>query len=156
MKRNEHLQPLSRQHHNGLLMALLISKGLKKGADPALIREFIISGWNQELKDHFTQEETILIPALQQTSFDPELTSRLLNEHGQIRSIVNHALVGEVDPTELSRFASLLEQHIRFEERVYFPEAEKLLSESQLRELGEGLHEDNSVNCINYPIKFWE
>ena len=53
-------------------------------------------------------------------------------------------------------FATLLEQHIRFEERTYFPEVEKILTEKQLRQIGEHLQNDDHTNCMNYPVKFWE
>jgi len=38
----------------------------------------------------------------------------------------------------------------------FFPEAEKLLTEEQLQQLGKHLHEGDTQNCINYPVKFWE
>jgi hemerythrin-like domain-containing protein len=63
---------------------------------------------------------------------------------------------GNYNSNDIASFASLLEQHIRFEERIYFPEAEKVLSVEVLEQIGVQLHEDPSGNCMNYPVKFWE
>ena len=156
MKRDENLQPLSRQHHNGLLMALLLSKGIKRNADPHTMADFILEGWDMELKHHFIMEEDILIPALKGKTFDPALTDRLLSEHEQIRSLVGLITKGEFNVEDISKFSGLLEQHIRFEERVYFPEAERHLSNEELSQLGPLLQDTKDLNCINYPIKFWE
>ncbi len=156
MKRHQQLQPLSRQHHNGLLMALLIKKGMKKKASLSLMNDFINNGWNEELKEHFEMEETVLLPALRQKSFDPLLTDQLISEHRQIRLLVEKTFVNQATEAELESFASLLEKHIRFEEQIFFPKAEEILTEKELMEIGRQLHEDRSKNCINYPIKFWE
>jgi len=156
MKRHQQLQPLSRQHHNGLLMALLITKGLKKKAPLSAMNGFISNGWNEELKEHFEMEESVLLPALRQKSFDPQLTEQLISEHKQIRLLVEKAIVNQATEAELELFSSLLEKHIRFEEKIFFPKAEEVLTEKELIEIGSQLHEDRSKNCINYPIKFWE
>ena len=156
MKRHQQLQPLSRQHHNGLLMALLITKGLKKKASVSVMNDFIANGWNEELKEHFEMEETVLLPALQQKPFDPLLIDQLISEHKQIRLLVEKAIANKATEADLESFSSLLEKHIRFEEKIFFPKAEEVLSEKELIEIGSQLHEDRSKNCINYPIKFWE
>ena len=156
MKRDENLQPLSRQHHNGLLMTLLLSKGVRRNADPNVMADFIIDGWKKELNQHFIMEEELLIPTLKKKKFDPLLTDRLLSEHFEIRSIINKFTGGNFTVADISDFAELLEKHIRFEERTYFAEAEKCLSHEELQSIGKLLKESEDANCINYPIKFWE
>jgi len=156
MKRHPQLQPLSRQHHNGLLMVLLITKGLKKKASLSVMNDFISKGWEEELKEHFEMEESILLPALRDKSFDPLLTEQLITEHHQIRSLIEKVKTNNTTVNDLESFASLLEKHIRFEEKVFFPKAEQVLTEKELLDIGNRLHEDRSKNCINYPVKFWE
>ena len=156
MKRHKQLQPLSRQHHNGLLAALLLKKGIKKAADPKVMAAFILNFWSNDLQAHFNSEETVLIPALKETSFDETLSRRLLNEHTALRSYIYSLQEDDASASTTEDFADLLEQHIRFEEKIYFPEAEKILNEQQLQKLGDALHENNEVNCMNYSIKFWE
>ena len=156
MKRHEQLQSLSRQHHNGLLAALLLKKGIEKTADANVMTAFIIDFWRNHLKEHFENEEQVLIPALNNTSFDRNLNDQLLQEHTQLRSYIDALKNDADDISTIESFAALLEKHIRFEERTYFPEAEKILSEEQLKKVGEQLKDEEGENCINYPVKFWE
>lgn len=156
MKRDRNLQPLSRQHHNGLLIVLLLSKGQKKEASIQVMAKFILEMWYKELKEHFLAEESILIPALTLKSFNEQYTQRLLSEHNQIRYIVNKIEEGLFSPVYLNEFINTLETHIRFEERIYFPEVEKTLNNDELEKVGQMLHESASVNCMDYPVKFWE
>ena len=156
MKRHEQLQSLSRQHHNGLLAALLLKKGIEKTVDANVMTAFIIDFWKNDLKKHFENEEQVLIPALNNTSFDKNLNDQLLEEHTQLRSYIDALKNNADDISTIESFAALLEKHIRFEERTYFPEAEKILSEEQLKKVGEQLKDEEGGNCINYPVKFWE
>src|SRR5690348_1073538 len=155
MKRHQQLQPLSRQHHNGLLAALLLKKGMAKAADANVMTAFIIDFWNNDLKEHFENEEQFLIPALPDT-FDKNLNAQLLQEHAQLRAYIEALKIDPADIFTIENFTALLEKHIRFEERIYFPEAEKILSEEQLQKIGEQLKNEEGENCINYPVKFWE
>jgi len=156
MKRHEQLQSLSRQHHNGLLAALLLKKGIEKTVDANDMNAFIIDFWKNDLKKHFENEEQVLIPALNNTSFDKNLNDQLLEEHTQLRSYIDALKNDADDISTIESFSALLEKHIRFEERTYFPEAEKILSEEQLKKVGEQLKDEEGENCINYPVKFWE
>lgn len=118
---------------------------------------FILDFWQHDLKAHFEKEETILIPAIKETAFDETLTRRLLNEHSSLRSYI-HSLQNNFTAVDgISDFANLLEEHIRFEERIYFPAAEIALNEDQLLVIGTALYESENVNwCMDYPVKFWE
>jgi hemerythrin-like domain-containing protein len=156
MKRHVQLQPLSRQHHNGLLAAMLLKKGIKKAANPKEMAAFIIDFWYKDLEDHFKAEEDHLLPAVATVDFDKKLTDTLKGEHTLLRSYVYFL---QDDPTNIEvieQFSTLLEQHIRFEEKQFFPAAEELLTELQLEELGKHLHENDTQSCINYAGKFWE
>lgn len=156
MKRHPQLQPLSREHHNGLLMALLLNKGIKKAAATDVMAAFILHYWQTNLQQHFEEEETVLIPLLQTTAFDPALIRQLLNEHAALRAYIHSIEDGFGDLYLLEDFAALLEDHIRFEERTLFPEAEKLLSVQQFSALEGRLTDLAATSCINYPVKFWE
>src|SRR6516164_7346211 len=132
MKRHQQLQSLSRDHHNGLLASLLLKKGIAKDADLHTMATFIVDFWKNDLAAHFEKEETVLLPALHHTSFDENLNARLLEEHKRLRSYVHDLQHEEPTDSLINDFAGLLEQHIRFEERIFFPEAEKKLTEGQL------------------------
>jgi len=156
MKRHVQLQPLSRQHHNGLLAALLLKKGIKKAADPKDMAAFIIDFWYKDLEDHFKAEEDVLLPAVASVDFDKELIDTLKEEHALLRSYVYFLQEDPVNVEIIEQFHILLERHIRFEEQLFFPEAERLLTEKQLQELGKHLHESETQNCMNYAVKFRE
>src|ERR1051326_1126337 len=111
MKRLRQLQPLSRQHHNGLLAALLLRKGIAKNADGNVMGTFILDFWKQDLKEHFESEEKLLLPALS----DKKLNERLLQEHTSLRSYIS-SLRNNPSLSIIESFSKLLEQHIRFEE----------------------------------------
>lgn len=72
-----------------------------------------------------------------------EQCQRMLQEHQQIWRHVDslHSAIqrNEIPMHLLAETASLLERHIRFEEREMFPRLESLLSEEALQELGEML-----------------
>jgi hemerythrin-like domain-containing protein len=157
MKRNIQLQPLSRQHHNGLLASLLLKKGLGKKAALEELTNFIHFIWADELEIHFRQEETVLLPALAgNKDFPHELTDKLLEDHRYLAGIAQSIQSGSIDEEAIAQFAQRLEQHIRFEEREFFPRAEEVLNESELKAIGAQLEDDTSKNCMNYPVKFWE
>lgn len=156
MKRHLQLQPLSRQHHNGLLAVLLLKKGIKKAAAPKEMAAFILDCWYKDLEAHFKAEEDYLLPAVAITHFDQQLIDKLKEEHALIRSYI-YLLQNDPSNVEvIKQFYTLLEKHIRFEEMQFFPEAEKLLTEEQLQQLGNLLYEGDTQNCISYPVKFWE
>lgn len=156
MKRHPQLQPLSRQHHNGLLMALLLKKGIAKDASVQEMNHFISLNWEEDLKQHFDLEETILLPALAGSTFDIHLISRLKEEHAFIRSMVAKAASSLSSKDDIIAFHTLLDAHIRFEEKIFFPQAEEVLTEEKLNKIGQALEEDLTKNCLQYPVKFWE
>jgi hypothetical protein len=76
--------------------------------------------WRDEISDHFDDEERLLLPLTD----DPSLADRLLAEHTALRDLAARctddpaALADE--PDTLERLGTLLHDHIRWEERVYF------------------------------------
>jgi hemerythrin-like domain-containing protein len=50
----------------------------------------------------------------------------------------------------------LLEEHIRFEERILFPYLEKLIPREELDEIGLQLEEDHAKKaCLTWTDEFW-
>ncbi|CAN5731579.1 hypothetical protein BH10BAC2_BH10BAC2_16090 [soil metagenome] len=156
MKRHIQLQPLSRQHHNGLLAVLLLKKGIKKAAPSKEMAAFILDFWSKDLEDHFKAEEDYLLPAVATINFDQQLIDILKEGHTLLRSYIYMLQDDPLNVEVIKQFYTLLEQHIRFEEKQFFPKAEKLLTEEQLQQLGKNLNKGNTQNCIKYPVKFWE
>ncbi|QEC65826.1 hemerythrin domain-containing protein [Panacibacter ginsenosidivorans] len=156
MKRHVQLQPLSRQHHNGLLAVLLLKKGIKKAASSKEMAAFIFDFWHKDIEEHFKAEENFLVPAVANADCDKALIETLKEEHAVLRSYISLLQHNPRNMEVIEKFTNLLEQHIRFEEKIFFPAAENCLTEEQLTELGKHLHEGDTQNCMNYPVKFWE
>lgn len=155
LKRSEALQPLSRQHHNGLLFCLLLQKGVKKNADTNVMREFIQSFWYKDLQHHFELEETYLDPL---KSRYPALTAglqRMINEHYDLKNIINEI---SLNPTYecIDELRLKLDAHIRYEERELFSLIEQTITAQQKHAIGKILEKEKDENCSNYPTRFWE
>lgn len=139
-KRHPSLVPLSREHHHGLLLAFRIKHGLPKTRQPHdspheqavdTVRFF-----RESLTPHFAAEADILFPAIR--AMRPEaspLLDQLMQEHTAMRELVHH--IGQQPPagpqlTELlAAFGTLLERHIRCEERELFPVYEAHVSAAE-------------------------
>ncbi|MFT3682569.1 MAG: hemerythrin domain-containing protein [Ferruginibacter sp.] len=155
MKRNLHLRPLSRQHHNGLLAVLLLRKGIKKNAAGSVMNDFIESLFKEDLEEHFLMEEKYLLPPMLQHPVLKPFAEKILEDHRQLHMLSKKANQSG-SPGDITVFADHLEQHIRFEERTAFPAAEKYLKEEELESIGNILKHHDDKNCISYPVKFWE
>lgn len=155
IKRSEELQPLSRQHHNGLLFCLLLHKGLKKNADLGVMQQFIEWFWYKDLQPHFELEERFLVP-LQQEYYllDPALR-RMVDEHYELKNIINEISLN-ASLQSIEELRAKLEAHIRYEERELFPSIEETISPQQRHAIGTALSHEKDDNCMNYRHKFWE
>lgn len=155
VKRTEQLQPLSRQHHNGLLFCLLLQKGIKRKAPLDQMQEFIQWFWFKDLEHHFELEEVHLMPLQKQYEVLNEPLERMLKEHYNLKDIINENSVN-ITYEGVQQLRDKLEQHIRFEERELFPLIEETISEGQRQTIGAALASEKDDNCMNYPVKFWE
>lgn len=120
MKRHPALEPFSRDHNDGLILARALIEG-RPGATERFREE-----WDRELSDHFAEEERLLLPLVTEP-----LAERLVHEH---RTIARFGLTLPESALDLGR---ALEAHIRWEERELFPEIERHLTDSQAAWLAE-------------------
>jgi hemerythrin-like domain-containing protein len=144
IKRHESLKDLSRHHMIGLHLALKLKRAGTE--ESRLTIEEIMKDaddfWNPDGQEHFREEEEILLPAYAQYKDinQPEIVEMLL-EHVQIRAFFDKLLkLEDTDLDLMHELGSLLETHIRKEERVIFPMIEKALPEEKLQELEPYLH----------------
>ena len=140
LKRDPALVPLSRDHHFALRQCLWLRRaaaGPERGHAASVAREFL-AFHRTELTAHMEDEEVVLFPAVE--AFDPEGTARLQREHREIHALASRleeTLKTGQDPRALmSDIASLLDDHIRYEERGYFMEAQSRLEGPSLRRVG--------------------
>lgn len=89
--------------------------------------------WRDELADHLQKEERLLTPVIQ----GADMLERLIREHQELAEAVTR-LREQPDNGELTLLVGkLISHHIRWEERCLFPEIERSISPSQLRDLAE-------------------
>jgi len=138
MKRAEALAPLSRQHHQGLNVALKLKRADPAGAREA--RDAFVEFWAAEGREHFRAEEELLLPAFaQHAEPDHPAVVRMLVEHVDLRSRgAQVASAEEPDAGPLRELGERLERHIRHEERVVFPLIEDTVPGEELERLEVG------------------
>lgn len=147
LKRHKALQPLSREHHHGLLLSWKIRTGFSKNIEIERIKTYADWFFNNELIPHFELEEAHIFPLLKA---DNELVKRALAEHRRLKRLFNDEKDVE---RSLHKIEEELEQHIRFEERILFPEIQKTATKAQLALIEEIHHEEGFVD--NVSDEFW-
>ncbi len=126
MARTGALLPLSREHHTSLVMA----RKARRAADDNSTVCFITladmeAHWHTLMAEHFKREEQLIIIAAETLS--AESVTRILTEHAELRILTCGPCL--LKPVErLRRFADLVVAHIRYEERVIFPQLQSHLS----------------------------
>jgi hemerythrin-like domain-containing protein len=138
LKRHAALIPLSREHHKGLLLAQLLKsdsppyRGLP--TERADIIDYAKKEYQDKLLPHFEKEETLIRRSLQEQGTLADHAQRVIQEHEQLRAAFTQ-LNEATTVSELDKLGRLLEQHIRFEERVWFMALQEELSETELQQL---------------------
>jgi hemerythrin-like domain-containing protein len=134
VKRHPALQELSRDHHRALVVAQRLKRADEATAEDA--RERFLEYWRTDGREHFREEEEVLLPALARfTDPDQPIVVQVLVDHIRIRALAQQA--GDV--TKLRELGSQLERHVRREERELFALIERSLPDSELEQLAERL-----------------
>ncbi|MBI2308603.1 MAG: hemerythrin domain-containing protein [Rhodocyclales bacterium] len=131
MKRCPELQNLSREHHSALKLTLHLKRAAASG-DEARIEAACVRARDvfvNELLPHFHEEEDCLLPHLEAAGANV-VVARTLIEHRALQWLVRELEVP--DPEVLLRFAELMSEHVRFEERELFEVAEGELGREAL------------------------
>jgi hemerythrin-like domain-containing protein len=148
LKRHRSLHPLSEHHHHALIQALLIRRADEGSAEQrkAALRETaenLVRFWKVNGRQHFRQEEEILLPAYaRHVPLDQNpAVMRMLAEHASIRGQVEElerALASdELVEDDVIALGKLLQRHVRLEEDQIFPAIEAALSEEEMAALGD-------------------
>lgn len=144
MKRHEALAPLSREHHEALILAQILKKGAPayKGL-PVDTKEKILYALNMyhsTLKDHFIKEESV-IAKVQHAHAKIEMAGKeIIDEHRLLEGLFL-SLENSKNPEEcMNILGSALENHIRKEERVLFSLIQENISDAELDEVSKMLH----------------
>lgn len=151
LKRNENLVKLSKDHHAGLLFCWKIRQGVKYHIETNRMIKYVKYFWDHHFASHFKEEEEFLFTLLK----DKEV-QKALDDHQKIKIFVDKIAVSGMENEEdvLLELADVVDDHIRFEERVLFPHLQEQLSDEQLEKVGEQIV--NEPLTDNYEDEFWK
>jgi hemerythrin-like domain-containing protein len=148
--RDENLYVLSQEHHHGLIYAVIMRQAHQANAET--LKRYIEDFWDNSLSSHFDNEEKLFLNFIT----DTELRERFLSEHKQIRALYQDIKNEKIDIVEKAkRFGILINDHIRFEERILFPWLQENLTSVELKQIGASLH-DSDVCSHEFSPRFWE
>ena len=129
MKRSPALVPLSREHHEALVLARRACDPERPGAAPQDVREHVLRSWSGQIESHFRQEEQALLPALAEAGAGADAEEGL-RQHRTIRRLVGELQAGGT--ASLPAWGEAMRAHVQWEERHLFPLAERLLDLARL------------------------
>ncbi|GEO12166.1 hemerythrin domain-containing protein [Segetibacter aerophilus] len=137
IKRSQNLVPLSKDHHEGLLVVWKIRQGVRNAVAGKRIADFVLHAFTTHLAPHFREEEELLFSKVDSAD---ELCVKALEQHAAIKQMVSELPVeSEGLINKLEAFANLLEEHIRFEERTLFFHLENQLPSKTMDAIGDAL-----------------
>lgn len=148
IKRDEHLKPLSRDHHHSLLLCWKIRTGLDKEIPAERIYAYCRWFYRLYLSEHFQIEESYVFPVL--GSEHPKVI-KALEEHKTLSALFNEK---DSSPALLINIAESLEAHIRFEERELFGEIQNTATDEELLKMAEMHGEKQFADNLNDV--FWD
>lgn len=132
IKRSKAFVQLSKDHHFGLLLVWRIRQDLTKGSKGSDISSYVIDFFNDDLKQHFKEEEDYLFSKLPPA--DP-LREQAAGEHRAICNLIGSIQRNNADIALLRQFGDLLEAHIRFEERTLFDHLQERMTPEDQEQL---------------------
>lgn len=155
LKRDKNLVWLSREHHDALLLVWKIRQGFTLKVEHSRIADYILYIADEELENHFLSEEKFVFPEL---SVHDGSRVKAEAQHKQLRSFIGGFKQKEfVTDEKLILFANLLEEHIRFEERILFPIIQQQVSAESLEHIGNSLVEfQKNKKCLIWKDEFWQ
>jgi iron-sulfur cluster repair protein YtfE (RIC family) len=144
MKRHVSLAPLSREHHGTLILAQLLKKGAPeyKGlpADVNGKAEYAMQFYRNEIIEHFDKEEQLVIKKIKGINSDlDKLANEIISEHKELRDLFTSIKNTHNLEQHLDKTGRALEQHIRKEEREFFPLIQELCNKELLAEIEQAL-----------------
>jgi len=151
LKRSEQLKSLSREHHSGLLFSWKIKEGVRIGISTERLKNYLNYFVKEHLMDHFEKEEKLLFDKV-----DDPVCIQAKKDHSVLKAQVQTINVSPViDTKNFIDFIEILNNHIRFEERVVFPLLEKVLDKQTLNSINDELELADHTFKDEYLDEFW-
>jgi hemerythrin-like domain-containing protein len=155
MLRDKNLIPLSRQHQHALALCVRIYRAQPIGKSETEVWQLEIEKqFEQEMKNHFSAEESVLFPTARHFSELVPLVDDLIADHFSLRKLFSQAERRLMSSETLPEFAQQLSAHIRKEERQLFERMQKLMTTAELDMLGtkmEAALKDAAQSCVLKP-----
>lgn len=144
--RHPKLQKLSREHHQILVFTLRLKKGLANNVDLNRLSSYTKYILDGLIIPHIEEEENILLNLLPNT----DEKKQILDDHnwfGTYRGKEHFSI------DSLTKLSEKLEQHIRFEERIYF----ELIQINHLKIINQiKWSDDENMSCMTWNDPFWK
>ncbi len=150
IKRNENIVKLSKDHHATLLFCWKIRQGVKQHASTERMIKYAQYFWDHHFSSHFKEEEEFLFEPLKD-----EKVQKAIDDHQKIKTFINEISFPGTENQEdiLLELADMVEEHVRYEERILFPHLENELSEEQLKNISKQISHEPLKD--NYEDAFW-
>ena len=129
VKRHEALEPLSIEHHYGLLLCWKIREDLSNNIETERIKDYTDWFKRNYLEPHFEIEEKYIFPVLGKNNVR---VKRALANHRRLKRLFDDT--SEVNKA-LNRIEEELSRYIRFEEDILYNEIQSVASPRQLVEI---------------------
>lgn len=149
IRRNEHIAKLSRDHHASLMFCWKIRQGIKLNAESERMTKYVAYFLDHHFLPHFKEEEEILFVPVQDNK-----VQKAIDDHVVIRKMAGDIIADPVEKQKsLTMLADLVDDHVRYEERILFPFLENELSEEQLENIGSQLAGEPAKDT--FEDEFW-
>jgi len=139
LKRSRELRPLSSEHHQALLVAFQLKKGLAGHGESAGAPRDLpgLLGLARRYEDALLHTHTRAEEDLLGRYLDDGQLTRLKSEHAELIRLMEAAKAGRPPEARaaLTAFADLLERHVRWEEQELFPSVEGRVEEADLHQV---------------------
>lgn len=136
MRRSAALTPLSRDHHDALVIAMALTRAGDATARSSamLFADFI----GEHEARHFALEESLLLPALPAGDRGRLLCERVLADHRYLQGTAEQLRLARVEPSAelVHLLGARLRAHVQLEERELFPYLEEALDSAALEQIG--------------------
>ena len=150
IKRNQELVVLSQEHHHALVFCTRLKKAHL--TDVKTLQLFVDDFWSTNTATHFDNEEKWLLPEMENN----EIKNQFIAEHQQIRALVSQIKNATDEVVEVAvELAQVLNNHVRFEERILFPYLKKKIPADKMAEIGIALSEVK-ITCQKFTPEFWK
>lgn len=148
MKRTEELKPISREHHQNMLLCWKIRTGISKGVSFERMKKYTDWFFAKYIEPHFREEEEYIFPILGKE--DP-MVKKAYSNHRRLAKLFKDT---EHPEKSLSLIEEELEKHVRFEERKLFNRIQDVATPEQLEHI-EKMHEHQEFE-ENTKDEFWK